>query len=129
MNAGTKIVTGFGATVLVSAAAASLNAQPTVMDNTIEARAMVESVDQTQRSVLLRGEHGELDTIIAGPEVRNLAQVRAGDRVVVRVHEPLVLDLSKPGSPPLAGPHNRRLHLGPWRDGWHPWNDVELFDL
>jgi len=64
-----------------------------------EVSATVETVDQAQRSVLLRGPQGGLLTVVAGPEVRNLAQVKPGDRVVVRYREALAAKLAKPGTP------------------------------
>jgi len=51
----------------------------------VEAKAVVESVDQNLRQVLLSGDDGTLMTVQVGPEVRNLAQVRAGDHVVMRI--------------------------------------------
>jgi hypothetical protein len=76
--------------------------QPVVVNDLIEARATVESLDLTSRKVLLRDDYGQFDTITAGPEVRNLAQVKVGDRVVVRVHQSIVAEMSKPGSEPVA---------------------------
>ena len=69
--------------------------------------ATVESVDQQDRAVLLRGPRGGLVTVIAGPEIRNLGQLKAGDRVVVRYREALAANLAKPGttSPPLQVSH------------------------
>jgi hypothetical protein len=63
---------------------------------TAELVATVESVDQQSREVLLRGPGGGLVTVTAGPEVRNLARVQAGDRVVVRYIEALAASLAKP---------------------------------
>ena len=61
-------------------------------------RAVVESVDLTSRHVSLRGPQGGLVTITAGPEVRNLQQVKPGDNVVVTYREALAAELAKPGS-------------------------------
>ena len=63
-----------------------LSAQPIVISDLVEGKAVVESVDQKSRTVLLRDDHGDLETIIASPEVRNLAQVHPGDHVLVSVH-------------------------------------------
>jgi hypothetical protein len=67
--------------------------------------ATVESVDMTTREVLLRGEGGRLATVAAGPEVRNLAQVRPGDRVVMEYQEAIAAEIVRPGDtrPPVAG--------------------------
>jgi hypothetical protein len=91
-----------GATILAGLHGSPSFAQPVVISDLIEAKAIVESVDQKSRTVLLRGDHGELDTIIASPEVRNLAQVRPGDYVLVSVHRSIALEMSKAGSPPVV---------------------------
>jgi len=67
--------------------------------------AVVETVDMTKREVLLRREDGELATIVAGPEVRNLAQVRPGDVVTVTLKQALAVAVTPPGDsrPPVAG--------------------------
>lgn len=89
-------------TMLAGLHAAPSGAQPVVISDLIEAKAIVESVDQKSRMVLLRGDHGELDTVIASPEVRNLAQVHPGDHVLVSVHRSVALEMSKAGSAPVT---------------------------
>ena len=70
---------------------APLRAQPVVISDLIEAKAIVELVDLRSRTVLLRGDQGELDTLIVSPEVRNLPQVHPGDHVLVSVHRSVAL--------------------------------------
>ena len=72
-------------------------AQPAVVSDTAEVVATVETVNQQERSVLLRGPNGGLLTVRVGPEVKNLAQVKPGDRVVVRYQEALAVQIAKPG--------------------------------
>jgi len=77
--------------------------------------ATVESVDQAERHVLLRGPEGGLVTVTAGPEVRNLAQLKAGDHVVVTYRQALAAELAKPGTtaPPVqASEKTERAALG-----------------
>jgi hypothetical protein len=62
-----------------------VKAQGAVVGEQTELKATVETVDQSTRTVLLRGDDGSLATCDIGPEVRNLAQVKAGDRVVLRI--------------------------------------------
>lgn len=45
--------------------------------------ATVQEIDQETRKVTLRGAEGNLTTFTAGPEVRNLAQVKKGDVVLM----------------------------------------------
>jgi len=49
-----------------------------------ESSSVVESIDQQTREVTLRHEDGSTTTIVAGPEVRNLAQVSVGDILHVK---------------------------------------------
>lgn len=64
----------------------------------VETVAIVEGVDPASRQVLLRREDGTLATFRAGPEVRNLAQVKPGDRVVLRFVEAIAVAVAPPGS-------------------------------
>jgi hypothetical protein len=70
----------------------------------VETVAIVESIDQASRQVLLRREDGTLYTLRAGREVRNLAQVKAGDRVVLRYVEAVAVGMAPPGA---SGPARR----------------------
>ncbi len=54
--------------------------------SSVETNAVVQLVDLESRQVLLESESGRLMTIVAGPEVRNLAQIEPGD-IVRAVHE------------------------------------------
>ena len=78
--------------------AAGQGPAPVSAERGIETTAVVESIDHRSRQVLLRREDGTLYTLHAGPEVRNLAQVHAGDRVVLRYLEAVAVALAPPGS-------------------------------
>lgn len=74
------------------------------MSRTATATAIVESVDMRTRQVLLRGEDGSKETIVAGPSVRRLNEVRPGDRVVLEFSEAVAVSLANPsdGAAPVA---------------------------
>jgi hypothetical protein len=59
----------------------------------------VEAVNLGSREVVLRREGGELVTVVAGPEARNLAQLRPGDRVAITALEALAVEMVRPGDP------------------------------
>ena len=85
---------------LATAALAAGCAQPpkdVVVGETIEKTFNVEAVDYANRLVALRNEEGPT-VVYAGPEVRNLDRVNAGDRVVVRYREAIAAELVKPGT-------------------------------
>lgn len=73
-------------------AAASQSAQ---RESTIETTAVVEKVDQKTREVELRAANGELVTVVAGPEVRNLPQLAAGDVVRLTYFESVALRMAE----------------------------------
>ena len=71
--------------------------EPTAVAREAQFVAVVELVDQSTREVVLRGPEGNLVTVTAGPEVRNLAQVRRGDRVHVTYGAALAVEMAPPG--------------------------------
>jgi len=57
--------------------------------------ATVEAIDQKTREVTLKGPKGNKVSFVAGPEVKNLAQVKKGDEVVIEYAHALAMDLKK----------------------------------
>lgn len=68
----------------------------TVAD-TVKATATVEAIDAAKRLVTLKGPDGNTLVVHAGPEVKNFAQIKVGDLVVVTYKEALTLELKKGG--------------------------------
>jgi hypothetical protein len=73
-----------------------------VLVETMEFKAKVDAVDQEKRLVTLTGPRANTVTLKAGPEVRNLAQVKPGDVLTVRYLESVALFVRKSGEPPAA---------------------------
>lgn len=69
----------------------------TLAEQTVTASATVEKIDQKTRQVTLRRADGSTVSFKAGPEVRNLAQVKKGDEVVVAYHESLAYEVRRAG--------------------------------
>ena len=81
---------------------------PTSVAHTMQLVATVESVDMSTRQVLLQTPDGARATVVAGPEVRNLPQVRAGDSVTVTYQEAIAVQMAQPGTaPPNAAAADR----------------------
>ena len=66
-------------------------------DMLIEATTTVESVDMANRLVTLKGSEGRLVTIKAGEEVKNLPQVKVGDKVNITYYQGTALNIHKSG--------------------------------
>jgi hypothetical protein len=89
--------------VATTPVAAAPTPPPVVVRDVKQMTARIESVDQTSRAVLLRLPSNQLTTIIAGPAVENLAQVRAGDNVTIRYVAAVAARVAPAGSAPGPG--------------------------
>jgi hypothetical protein len=69
---------------------------------TIDIEATITHVDAKTREVTLKGPEGNEVTVVAGPEVKNFAQLKAGQTVALQYVESLVLELKKGGGAPVA---------------------------
>ena len=88
----------FFSLALVSFASAQSSDKPAVEKTTVaKMTATVEKIDYEKRLVTLKGPKGNVATIKAGDEVKNLAQVKVGDKVVAEYYESLVVEVLKAG--------------------------------
>ncbi len=70
---------------------------PAAVQQTVTVTATVETVDMTTRQVLLSGPKGALLTVVAGKDVQNLSQLKAGDHVVLTGQRAVAVRVGKPG--------------------------------
>jgi hypothetical protein len=84
--------------VLALLAGCAQTPEPVTVTQAIQSTATVEAIDYTTRMVTLRDAKGNMTVVYAGPEVRNLAQVKKGDRVVTRYQEAIMAEVVKPGT-------------------------------
>jgi hypothetical protein len=61
----------------------------------VQITAQVVAIDQASRTVTLKGPKGNVVDVVAGDEVRNFAQIKVGDFVVVHFVQSLSLELQK----------------------------------
>jgi hypothetical protein len=57
--------------------------------------AKIEAVDQANRTVTVKGKMGRVVTLKVGPNVKNFAQVKVGDDIVLKYSEALSIKLEK----------------------------------
>jgi hypothetical protein len=72
--------------------------EPVFTDSLQSASATVESVESVTRLIALRTPQGERLWIVAGPEVRNFAQIRAGDTVTVNYYKAIAAQVKPKGT-------------------------------
>lgn len=64
---------------------------------TVKATATITAIDPATRTVTLKDARGHVETVTAGPEVKNFAQMKVGDLVTAEYAEALTLELKKGG--------------------------------
>jgi len=60
----------------------------------------IESVNMDTREVAIKGPKGNVETVKAGPEVKNLDKIKVGDKVVVRFYRGVALTYMPPDQAP-----------------------------
>jgi ribosomal 50S subunit-recycling heat shock protein len=69
-------------------------------ERTTTVTATVEAIDMDKRVVTVKGPEGNSVDIVAGEQVKNLAQVKVGDTVDVTYYESIAVKVFKPGEAP-----------------------------
>ncbi|MDH4115117.1 MAG: hypothetical protein OEU89_06570, partial [Burkholderiaceae bacterium] len=64
---------------------------------TVEVSAKITAIDKATRTISLKGPGGDEVKMVAGPDVKNFAQLKVGDTVTAKYLESLVLELKKGG--------------------------------
>ena len=90
-------VSAAGAVVLVGQVGAQEGPDPVEVRDLLEVTAKVDSIDLATRTVTVSDGAGNEYVVEAGPEVRNLPQIKVGDEVVVSYYAALAAELKKPG--------------------------------
>jgi hypothetical protein len=67
------------------------------VEQSSEMRATIQTVDADTREILLRADDGRLLSVVAGPEVRNFAQLEPGDRVAAFYVESIAASMAPSG--------------------------------
>jgi plasmid maintenance system killer protein len=68
------------------------------MSSDTKIQAKVLSIDAASRTLTLRGPKGNVFDAVAGDDVKNFAQIKVGDHVVVRLIQALAVAVKKTGS-------------------------------
>jgi translation elongation factor P/translation initiation factor 5A len=87
-----KSLAAFAIVATVTACAAP--PEPASRSQTLEATAVVESIDVKTRNIHLKTEDGRELTIVAGPEVRNFDQIEPGDRIKAIYYESVAVEMA-----------------------------------
>ena len=69
---------------------------------TVKITATIVAIDAATRAVNLKGPRGREFMVTAGPEIKNFAQMKVGDKVKIEYVEALLLELKKGSTAPVA---------------------------
>ena len=92
-----KCVPAAVAAAFILAACATPPPNPVARETLVQRTATVESIDLPSRLVTLRDEDGHGFTLQVSEEVRNLPQVKVGDRVTASFYQAVAAEVKKPG--------------------------------
>jgi hypothetical protein len=67
--------------------------------------ATIEAINLETREVTLKGQLGNVFTLVAGPEIKRLNEFRAGDEIVLDYSVSVAADIRKPTAEELANPY------------------------
>jgi len=83
-----------------TAAAPAAKPQPSMQREELqEVSATVTAIDQATRMLDLKGEDGSTAAFEVGPEVKNFAQIKVGDKVVVSYYRGIAAEIQPKGTP------------------------------
>ncbi len=75
----------------------ALGQKPMTEGDVVEMTAKIVAIDHDARLITLEDEDGEVETVLAGPEVKRFDELKVGDKVTFRYYESLVTSIRKPG--------------------------------
>lgn len=99
MNVRHAMVAGAVSLLLLGCAGTGGSGAPNTSSTLTSAEATVVSVDQATRHVVLRAADGSTMQVTAGPEVRNLPQLQAGDQVRMDYFQSTTVSMADPADP------------------------------
>jgi Cu/Ag efflux protein CusF len=83
---------------LVVSAAEPSGEPGVILEDASVAVSTVTAIDEKTRQITLKDPDGDKSTFTAGPEVRNFAQIKRGDQVIMSYYEGFALELGPKGS-------------------------------
>lgn len=85
-------------------AATTYAQMPKPLTESVTATATIEAIDRTNRLVTLKGEKGNVVTVLADENVKRFDQLKVGDKVTATYYESIAVNVRKPGDPaPTTG--------------------------
>jgi Cu/Ag efflux protein CusF len=78
--------------------------KPVVQTQTIERTATIEAISHDTREITLKTQDGQMETMVAGPEIKRFGELKIGDTVTFRYMESTAFVIRKAGQPAPVAP-------------------------
>lgn len=93
-----QLRTRFTLAALLSLAIAPIYGQTVEKSGNISKSATIVAINHTQRTVTLKDAQGNIEDILAGPEIKRFDELKVGDTVTFAYHAAVVYQIVKPGA-------------------------------
>ena len=87
------------AVILVSMACTAMSQTKTFEGKMVVETGTVEAIELASRTITLKKPDGTVVTVVAGPDVKRLSEVKVGDKITARYYDNVVIRLKHPGEP------------------------------
>lgn len=78
--------------------------KPVVQTESIERTATIEAISHDTREITLKTKDGQMETVVAGPEIKRFGELKVGDTVTFRYYESTAFSIRKAGQPAPVAP-------------------------
>lgn len=99
--------------LLVAASAHGADQKGFDVSDSMQMTATVVALDPANRALTLQGESGSRAVVVAGPEVRNFAQIKVGDRVSMVYYVGVAAQVKPRGTPSMAATEHTTAERAP----------------
>jgi len=94
----TTALTGALAGMVVLLVSTTIRAQTKTLEGDAVVRTVtVEAIEQSTRTLTVKGDKGIYETLQAAPDVKRFSELKVGDKITVRYYENVVVRVKKPG--------------------------------
>jgi outer membrane murein-binding lipoprotein Lpp len=69
----------------------------TLQGETVTMTATIEAIEQSSRTLTVKNDKGNYETIVAPPEMKRFSELKIGDKITMRYYDNVVVRFKKPG--------------------------------
>jgi Cu/Ag efflux protein CusF len=82
--------------------ASAIAQKPVEKSHSVSVKTTIEAIDYDSRTITLKDKDGNLETLIASPEIKRFNELKAGDTVTFKYKQAIAVRIAKEGEPVAA---------------------------